>query len=64
MIGNHKDTNIHPINLLIINYLYNFFCLPYNSFLSIFKQLLSAGNKFRKNTAFMDTKSEKSELME
>ena len=40
MIGNHKDTNKYPINLLIINYLYNFFHRPYNSFLSIFKQLL------------------------
>ena len=39
MIGNHKDTNKYPINLLIINYLYNFF-RPYNYFLSIFKQLL------------------------
>ena len=42
MIGNHKDTNKYPINLLIINYLYNFFFgHPYNSLLSIFKQLLS-----------------------
>ena len=41
MIGNHKDTNKYSINLLIVNYLYNFFCHPYNSFLSIFKQLLS-----------------------
>ena len=39
MIGNHKDTNKYPINILIINYLYNFF-RPYNYFLSIFKQLL------------------------
>ena len=45
MIGNHKDTNKYPINLLIINYLYNFF-RPYNYFLSIFKQLL---NIFIKN---------------
>ena len=42
MIGNHKDTNKYPINLLIINYLYNFF-RPYNYFLSIFKQLLNKG---------------------
>ena len=41
MIGNHKDTNKYPINLLIVNYLHNFFYHPYNSFLSIFKQLLN-----------------------
>ena len=41
MIENHKDTNKYPINLLIINYLHNFFYHPYNSFLSIFKQLLN-----------------------
>ena len=40
MIGNHKDTNKYPINLLIINYLNNLFHHHYNSFLSIFKQLL------------------------
>ena len=41
MIGNHKDTNKYPINLLIINYLYNFFLHPYIFLLSIFKQLLN-----------------------
>ena len=44
MIGNHKDTNKYPINLLIINYLNNLFHHHYNSFLSIFKQLLSFAN--------------------
>ena len=47
MIGNHKDTNKYPINLLIINYLYNFFVVhtilfyPFlNSFLAF--MILSA----------------------
>jgi len=41
MIGNHKDTNKYPINLLIINYLYNFFIahkILFYSFLNSFSE--------------------------
>lgn len=60
MIGNHKDTNKYPINLLIINYLYNFFYThtyffyPFlNRFLSICFGILLIINPFESAELFV-----------
>ena len=65
MIGNHKDTKKYPINLLIINYLYNFFgshrTLFYsfsNSFLNYLIGILNSKlTVFWFNTAFLNIDS-------